>query len=107
MARQIKTFKRKYRNYDALLRNSGISNEESEWSIFELANKIIKKSWQSNNPIDHKDLLKNLFSAIADGRLKTSTDDFNIICKLVRDCMPMHLLNSVYKQSAKGKIILL
>ena len=105
MARQIKTFKRKYRHFESILIKIGDIDEESCTSIYKSSQKIIKKSWKPNDPIDHKNLLKNLFSAIADGRLSTSSDDFDIICKLVRDCMPMHLLNNIYKHTANGKLI--
>ena len=102
MARQIKTFKRKYRKLEVTLKQKDISHQVDPLSAYESTQKVIAKSWQPSDPRDHKDLLKNLSTVIVEERLSTTSDDFNIICKQVRDCMPMHLLNSVYKQTSKG-----
>ena len=102
MATQIKTFKRKYRKLEVKLQQKNISFQMDPLSVYESTQKVIAKSWQSSDPRDHKDLLKNLSTVIVEGRLSTASDDFNIICKQVRGCMPMHLLSSFYKQTSKG-----
>ena len=102
MATQIKTFKRKYRKLEVKLQQKDISYQVDPLSAYESTQKVIAKSLQPSDPRDHKDLLKNLSTVIVEGRLSTTSEDFNIICKQVRDCMPMHLLSSVYKQTRKG-----
>ena len=90
MARQIKTFKRKLKKLK-LNKNIKVVNESEEHiSHHYTTHQFIQKSWKSVNPRDHKDLLKNLSLVIADGRLNPNSDEFDKICKLVREWMPMN-----------------
>ena len=78
MARQIKTFKRKYRSVEVLspkkeCKQEIESKEETPISLYEATHNFIQKSWELGNPLDHKDMLKNLLLVIADNRLLPSS----------------------------------
>ena len=107
MARQIKTFKRKYRKVEILSLSAKDSNDSTSESMYKSTLQMIKSSWHAKDPIDHRDLLMNLSYVVTQGKLVPDSEDFNRICTLVRECMPMHLLKSLYSYDMSSKKILL
>ena len=105
MARQIKTFKRKYRKVETCDNKEEPKESEVSTSPNNITHQFIQKSWESCNPLDHKDLLKNLSSVIAEGRLNPGSDDFNKICKLVREWMPMNQIKDIFNQNSAGMLV--
>ena len=103
MARQIKTFKRKYRKVEIWTSPLKALSLTTSESIYESTHQIIKSSWQASDPVDHQSLLLNLSWVVAQGKLVPGSDDFNRICTLVRECMPMHLLKSLYRYDIPSK----
>ena len=99
MARQIKTFKRKYNKLQNPANSNEVDEESASLSLYESAHKLIQKSWQTSDPDDHKDLLKNLCTIIAEDRLLPGSSDFNIICKYVRESMSMNQIDDLYNKS--------
>lgn len=98
MARQIKTFKRKYRKLQKGGKNNDSRDDESILSEYVSAHKTIQKSWQPGDPNDHKDLIKNLCIIISQARLIPGSADYSKICEYVRESMPIHLIqNSMCK----------
>ena len=61
------------------------SNNSTSESMYKSTLKIIKNSWHAKDPVEHKDLLKNLLLIAAQGKLKSGSDDFNKIWTLVKD----------------------
>ena len=106
MARQIKTFKRKLRKVEAWISNKDIKEEPTSISLFVSTHNEIQKFWESTDPLDHKDLIRNLSLIIAEGRLQPDYNDFNKIWRLVRELMPFYYLNSLYTQDDSGIAIL-
>ena len=106
MARQIKTFKRKLRKVEAWISNKEIKEEPTSMSLFVSTHNEIQKFWESTDPLDHKDLIRNLSLIIAEGRLQPNSNDFNKIWRLVRELMPFYYLNSLYAQDDTGMVIL-
>ena len=107
MARQIKTFKRKYKKVENPVNSEDVNEESGPLSLYESTQKLIRKSWQPSDPNDHKDLLKNLCLVISEGRLQLGSSDFNAICKFVRESMPMHHIDDLYNKNNQGKHFLL
>ena len=103
MARQIKTFKRKYKKVEILSSSAKDSNESTSESMYKSTLQMIKSSWHEKDPIDHKDLLTNLSYVVVQGKLVPGSEDFNRICTLVRECMPMHLFKSLYSFNMPSK----
>ena len=110
MARQIKTFKRKHRSVEALcpkeeIKEEAENKEETPISFYEATHNFIQKSWELGNPLDHKDILKNLLLVIADNKLLPGSNVYERICRLVREWMPIDMLKDVYLQSCTGTSI--
>ena len=105
MARQIKTFKRKYRKVETCDQKEEAKESEASASLYETTHQFIQKSWESGNPLDHKDLLKNLSLVIADGRLNPDSNGFDKICKLVREWMPINSIKDIFNQNSAGKSV--
>ena len=78
---------------------------EASTSLYETTHQFIQKSCESGNPLDHKDLLKNLSLVIAEGRLNPASDKFDKICKLVREWMPMSQIKDIFHQNSAGKSV--
>ena len=78
---------------------------DSSVSVHEATHKLIQESWGLGSPNDHKDLLKNLFFVIANDRLTPDSNEFDKICTLVRQWMPINMVQSILCQSNAGTSI--
>ena len=110
MARQIKTFKRKYRSVGVLspikeCKKKLKEKDEIKISIYDATHEFIQKSWELGNPLDHKEMLKNLLMIIAGNRLLPGSSVYERICRLVREWMPVSMLQDVLSQSCTGTSI--
>ena len=74
-------------------------------SVHEATHKLIQESWGLGSPNDHKDLLKNLLFVIANDRLTPGSNEFDKICTLVRQWMPISLVQSTLCQNKTSKSI--
>ena len=108
MARQIKTFKRKFKKVEMLAppeeEEEEKEVEEQPISFYETTNEFIQKSWESSNPPDHKDLLRNLLLMIAKDRFTPISSEFGKICSLVREWMPMGMVKDMFAQNNSGML---
>ena len=104
MARQIKTFKRKLKKLNINKINKEVNESEVHISHHYTTHQFIQKSWESGSPLNHKDLLKNLSLVIAEGRLNLDSDEFDKICKLVREWMPINQIKDIFNQNDSGML---
>ena len=104
LARQIKIFKKRYIKVENQLHVNQADEQDASLSLYKSTHKLIGKSWQPSDPNDHKDLLINLCKVIAEGRLLPDSKSFNLICKFVRELLPMHLIKDIFNLDTQGNI---
>ena len=104
--RQIKTSKRKYRKVQVCGAIAQNYNDSTSELMYNSTLQIIKNSWHEKDPVEHRDLLKNLLFVVAQGKMKPSSDEFNKIRTLVRKFMPIHLLKVCIASICQASIIL-
>ena len=105
MARQIKTFKRKLKKVEMLAPIEETKDADVPVSVHDTTHQFIQESWGLGSPHDHKDLLKNLLFVIANDRLTPGSNEFDKICTLVRQWMPISLVQSTQCQNKAGTSI--
>ena len=103
MARQIKIFKRKFRKIEMLAPQE--EAEAQSISFYQTTHEFIQSSWKLVNPHDHKDLLKNLLLIIVNDRLTPDSNGFGKMCSLVREWMPISLIQNISNQRNLGMFI--
>ena len=103
LARQIKIFKKRKIKVENQIHFNQADEEDASLSLYESTHKLIGKSWQPNDPRDHKDLLINLCKIVAEDRLLPDSRNFNQVCNIVRELLPIHLIRDVYRINVQGK----
>ena len=79
--------------------------EAQSISFYQTTHEFIQSSWKLVNPHDHKDLLKNLLLIIVNDRLTPDSNGFGKICSLVREWMPISLIQNISNQRNLGMFI--
>ena len=103
LARQIKGLKRKIRKMNESMAQDELKEGDKK-EDYQIAQDVINREWGEFWPPDHKDLIRNLSKAIAEDRLLPESDAYSRICNIVRDCIPVHILQSVYKELNLSKL---
>ena len=103
LAKQIKALKRKIRKMSEFIEQQELNKEVQTKSQFEQVQDSIDNSWDTFYSREQKDLLRNLILVIAEGRLKPNSYDFNKIWEIIRGCMPLHIIQTLYKEKNMSK----